>query len=187
MFHSCWNTFGTCKSMRCRNWALHAQREVHGKLYGHTFDGVDKSCHQTLSVSTVICCIQIFLGRLFWQEVGLCKLSYHFNWCVPCSVVPRFRTLIFFQEALIPSVPRLSENVTVLLLLTTDHKVSWTITAPKFSTLDYTRFTAWIASWRRSQKGEPDKCHWWVWRARYDLNGGHKAGMKFAGWIGDRA
>ena len=39
-----------------------------------------------------------------------------------------------------------------LRALTTDHLVSWTVTAPIFFILNYTRLVAQIACWRRSPK-----------------------------------
>ena len=94
--------------------------------------------------------------HLFWPEIGT-----HVKSATPSTTfsstlidasngpVPRFWTLVFCQETLIPKVLTLPGNLRVLL--TTDHQVSWAVTAPIFSTLDYTRFAAWIARWGRSR------------------------------------
>ena len=98
----------------------------------------------------------ISMRRLFWLEIGAHVKSVTPSTMFPSTLidassgpVPRIWTLGFCQQAFIPNVLRLPGNLRILL--TTDHQVSWTVTAPILSTLDYARFTAWIACWGRSQ------------------------------------
>ena len=96
----------------------------------------------------------IYVRRLFWLEIGahvsLSQTMFPSTLIDSSSgPVPRFWILVFCQEAFIPNVLMLPGNLRVLLI--TDHRVSRPVTAPIFSTLDYTRFTTWIVFWGRTQ------------------------------------